>query len=108
MRDALDALAGEVVLVGHSYGGAVITEAGVHPRVAHLVYLTAFALEVGESAAENALTGGEVGTALDRGDRSSATECSRSSPSSRSRRFYHDCTPELRARPRRIGCGRSR
>lgn len=38
------------VLVGHSYGGAVITEAaGRHPDIAHLVYLTAFALDVGES-----------------------------------------------------------
>lgn len=38
------------VLVGHSYGGVVITEAaGRHPDIAHLVYLTAFALEPGES-----------------------------------------------------------
>lgn len=38
------------VLVGHSYGGAVITEAAtLHPDVAHLVFLTAFALECGES-----------------------------------------------------------
>lgn len=39
-----------VVLVGHSYGGAVVTEAAVrHPGVAHLVHLTAFALERDES-----------------------------------------------------------
>ena len=31
VRDALDGIAGDVVLLGHSYGGAVITEAGVHP-----------------------------------------------------------------------------
>ena len=38
------------VLVGHSLGGAVITEAAtLHPEVAHLVYLTAFALDAGES-----------------------------------------------------------
>lgn len=37
------------VLVGHSYGGAVITAAGAHPRVAHLVYLAAFQLAQGES-----------------------------------------------------------
>ena len=61
VRDALDALTTEAVLVGHSYGGSVITESGVHAAVAHLVYLTAFALEVGESAAENELTGGERG-----------------------------------------------
>ncbi len=62
--DALDALADDAVLVGHSYGGAVVSGAGVHPAVAHLVYLTAFALDRGESAAENDLEGG-AGSALD-------------------------------------------
>jgi pimeloyl-ACP methyl ester carboxylesterase len=38
-----------VVLVGHSYGGAVITEAGNHPNVAALVYIAAFAPDRGES-----------------------------------------------------------
>src|SRR5258706_2371181 len=42
---------GPVVLVGHSYGGAVITEAGNDPKVAGLVYITAFALDKGESVA---------------------------------------------------------
>ena len=37
------------MLVGHSYGGAVITEAGTHPKVAALVYITAFAPDAGES-----------------------------------------------------------
>jgi len=40
-----------VVLVGHSYGGAVITEAGNHPNVAGLVYIAAFAPDQGESVA---------------------------------------------------------
>jgi pimeloyl-ACP methyl ester carboxylesterase len=40
---------GPVILVGHSYGGAVITEAGNDPKVAGLVYITAFALDQGES-----------------------------------------------------------
>jgi pimeloyl-ACP methyl ester carboxylesterase len=40
---------GPVVLVGHSYGGAVITEAGNDPKVARLVYITAFAPDKGES-----------------------------------------------------------
>jgi pimeloyl-ACP methyl ester carboxylesterase len=40
---------GPVILVGHSYGGAVITEAGNDPRVAGLVYITAFAPDKGES-----------------------------------------------------------
>jgi pimeloyl-ACP methyl ester carboxylesterase len=38
-----------VILVGHSYGGAVITEAGNHPKVAALVYIAAFAPDQGES-----------------------------------------------------------
>jgi pimeloyl-ACP methyl ester carboxylesterase len=45
----LDGLDGPAVLVGHSYGGAVITEAGNHPNVAALVYVTAFAPDTGES-----------------------------------------------------------
>lgn len=40
---------GDVLLVGHSYGGAVITEAGNQPNVAGLVYIAAFAPDAGES-----------------------------------------------------------
>jgi pimeloyl-ACP methyl ester carboxylesterase len=40
-----------VILVGHSYGGVVITEAGNHPSVAGLVYIAAFAPDRGESVA---------------------------------------------------------
>jgi pimeloyl-ACP methyl ester carboxylesterase len=42
---------GPVVLVGHSYGGAVITDAGTDPQVARLVYIAAFAPDAGESVA---------------------------------------------------------
>jgi pimeloyl-ACP methyl ester carboxylesterase len=55
-RDVLDAVDGPVILVGHSYGGAVITEAGNHEKVAALVYVTAFAPDQGESV--NTLLGG--------------------------------------------------
>lgn len=48
-KAVLDAQDGPVVLVGHSYGGAVITEAGNDPKVTRLVYITAFALDAGES-----------------------------------------------------------
>jgi pimeloyl-ACP methyl ester carboxylesterase len=48
-RRAIDALSGPVVLVGHSYGGAVITEAGNHDDVAALVYIAAFAPDKDES-----------------------------------------------------------
>ncbi len=47
----IDAQDGPVLLVGHSYGGAVITEAGNNPKVAGLVYIAAFAPDKGESAA---------------------------------------------------------
>jgi pimeloyl-ACP methyl ester carboxylesterase len=50
-KAALDAMDGPVVLVGHSYGGSVITEAGNHPKVVALVYIAAFALDEGESCA---------------------------------------------------------
>ena len=40
------------ILVGHSYGGAVITEAGNDPKVAGLVYITAFAPDKGESVSK--------------------------------------------------------
>ena len=48
-RRVIDAQNGPVILVGHSYGGAVISEAGNDPKVAGLVYITAFALDKGES-----------------------------------------------------------
>src|SRR5438128_6978244 len=48
-KRAIATLNGPVILVGHSYGGAVITEAGNDPKVAGLVYITAFALDNGES-----------------------------------------------------------
>lgn len=48
-RQVLDGLDGPAVLVGHSYGGVVITEAGNHPAVAALAYIAAFAPDKGES-----------------------------------------------------------
>lgn len=48
-RRAIAAQGGPVLLVGHSYGGVVITEAGTDPKVAGLVYIAAFAPDKGES-----------------------------------------------------------
>src|SRR6266446_283506 len=48
-KRAIAAQGGPVLLVGHSYGGAVITEAGTDPKVAGLVYVAAFAPDKGES-----------------------------------------------------------
>lgn len=47
---AIDLANGDVVLVGHSYAGAVIGQAGNDPKVARLVYIDAFAPDAGESA----------------------------------------------------------
>lgn len=46
---AIDRAGGDVILVGHSWGGFVITEAGAHPRVKGLVYVAAFAPDIGET-----------------------------------------------------------
>lgn len=95
VRAALDAVDGPVVLVGHSYGGAVITEAGTHPNVERLVYLTAFALDVGESVMQNELGGGEdieLGAALQFDGDVINVE-----PARVVEFFYHDCTPEVAA-----------
>jgi pimeloyl-ACP methyl ester carboxylesterase len=50
-RRVLAAQNGPVILVGHSYGGVVVTEAGNDPKVAGLVYVAAFAPDKGESVA---------------------------------------------------------
>src|SRR6516165_3568077 len=49
-KRAIDRADGDVVLVGHSWGGSVITEAGADPRVKALVYVAAFAPDTGETA----------------------------------------------------------
>jgi pimeloyl-ACP methyl ester carboxylesterase len=59
----IDAQNGQVILVGHSYGGVVITQAGNHPKVTGLVYIAAFAPDTGESVSsliQNPLPGAPV------------------------------------------------
>ena len=51
-RRVLDLQDGPTILVGHSWGGTVITEAGVHPNVAGLVYVSALAPDAGETTAQ--------------------------------------------------------
>ncbi len=63
LRDVITALGKPVILVGHSYGGMVITEAGAeNPSVLGLVYVSAFAPDTGESALE--LSGSYPGSTL--------------------------------------------
>jgi pimeloyl-ACP methyl ester carboxylesterase len=61
VRSVLDGVAGPVVLVGHSYGGATVTDAGTHPSVRHVVYVTAFCLDAHESVIANDVPGGHGG-----------------------------------------------
>jgi pimeloyl-ACP methyl ester carboxylesterase len=67
-RRALDDLGRTAVLVGHSYGGAVITGAGDHPAVRQLIYIAGFQLDSGESVSrtlpELDLPGTRLGDAL--------------------------------------------
>jgi pimeloyl-ACP methyl ester carboxylesterase len=51
-RRAIDAAPGQVVLVGHSWGGTVITQAGANDKVASLVYVAAFAPDVGQAVGD--------------------------------------------------------
>lgn len=51
-KRVVDAQSGKVVLVGHSWGGTVITEAGENPKVSSLVYVAALAPDVGQAAGE--------------------------------------------------------
>lgn len=99
VRDVLDSLNGPVVLCGHSYGGAVITEAaaGRHPVVCRLVYLAAAVPDTGESLA------GLAPTAAEQAD--GATEAAREAvrfradgmleldPTSARESLFHDCSP---------------
>lgn len=67
VASVVDSIPGPVVLVGHSYGGAVITTAAVNkPQVKSLVYVAAFAPDEGESAGQLAgkFPGGSLGAAL--------------------------------------------
>lgn len=63
-RQILDAQTEPVILVGHSYGGAVVTQAGTHEKVAALAYITAFVPDGGESV--NTLTRAGLRDALTR------------------------------------------
>lgn len=65
-RQAIAAVEGPVVLLGHSYGGMVITEAGADDRVSRLLYLTSVMPDDGQSQAE--LTGSEPAPWLDPGE----------------------------------------
>ena len=90
--DALDGVDRRAVLCGHSYGGAVITNAGHHSAVEHLVYLTAFACDEGESPAQTAidtpLPATDLGDALAFNDDGTVVSLL---PEAAVKTLYHDC-----------------
>jgi len=61
VASVVDAAKFPVVLVGHSYGGIVITQSGVNPKVKSLVYVAAYAPETGESVAKLAQVAAQPG-----------------------------------------------
>jgi pimeloyl-ACP methyl ester carboxylesterase len=94
VRRVLDQVEGGVTLVGHSYGGAVITDA-THDRVERLVYVSAFALDAGESVIANDLAGGEdmqLGDAI-----TFDGDLARFDPGRATEFFFHDCAPDIAA-----------
>src|SRR3954453_13703565 len=100
VRELLDGLDSPVVLCGHSYGGAVITEAasGPHPAVRELVYLTAAVPDAGDSmvslmsaaAAQNPGAQEEGVTVREDGLATLDREAARHA-------LFHDCAPERAA-----------
>jgi pimeloyl-ACP methyl ester carboxylesterase len=93
VRRLLDTVDAPVVLVGHSYAGAVITDAGAHEAVRDLIYISAFVLDDGETVQENNLRGGEGGSVLDEAVRLDGDVLT-IDPSLAVAAFYHDCDPE--------------
>jgi pimeloyl-ACP methyl ester carboxylesterase len=98
VQQKLDDCDGHVVLVGHSYGGAVITEAGLHPAVQHLVYVAAFALDEGESCVGAAGAESEAGQIshdgrpnLSAGFIMGSGDVITLDPASAAECFYNDC-----------------
>jgi pimeloyl-ACP methyl ester carboxylesterase len=104
VREVLDGLDGDCVLLGHSYGGVVITEAGIHPAVRHLVYLCSFALDAGESAMSAAIAESEAaGITYDgRPNLADAFEFTEDTitltPAGAAECLFQDCPPDAVAR----------
>jgi pimeloyl-ACP methyl ester carboxylesterase len=90
VRRALDRMSGPVVLLGHSYGGAVVTVAGNHPAVERLVLLAALAPDEGEPTSGGPV---EIDGAFIAALRPSADGRLEVDPERASRLFYPDAEP---------------
>jgi pimeloyl-ACP methyl ester carboxylesterase len=91
---ALDTVDGPVVLVGHSYGGAAITDAGTHPSVRHLVYVSAFCLDAHETVISNNVAGGQ-GSELEAWVRVDPDGTMTVDPAGAGSAFFADCDPAV-------------
>lgn len=94
VRTVLDGIDGPVVLVGHSYGGAVITDAGLHPAVEHLVFIAAVAIDATESVLDRATAWpeeSELGPAIRFSDDATSATVD---PEQAASVFYGDCKPD--------------
>jgi pimeloyl-ACP methyl ester carboxylesterase len=104
VANLLGDIGGDVVLVGHSYGGGVITEAAGHAdNVAHLVYVAAICPDVGESVARSVvvenLPRAELNDALIINEGVMTIDPARAQSA-----FYHDCDPaDMAAAIERLG-----
>jgi pimeloyl-ACP methyl ester carboxylesterase len=85
---ATASIAGDVVVVGHSYGGVAITEARFDSRVRHLIYLGAFMPDVDQSLADQLPPGGLAPFVLEHADGSTTVD-----PAMAIDSFFADCDP---------------
>ncbi len=94
----LTALPAPPILVGHSYGGAVITEvAARYPNLVHLVYVTAFALDEGESITSFLLNQPRVSVALNAAILPGPSGCTLLDPEQAPAALYGDCPERVAA-----------
>jgi pimeloyl-ACP methyl ester carboxylesterase len=93
-REALDRFGRPAVLVGHSYGGAVVTGAGTHPLVRELVYVAAFQLDDGESVSRTRAGPGLPDTRLPEAMRVSGDQVG-VDPELAARLLYGDAAPDV-------------
>jgi pimeloyl-ACP methyl ester carboxylesterase len=95
VRAAVAGIDGDVVLCGHSYGGAAITDGGTAENVRHLVYISAFPLDLGESMIEHDVPGGEENEL--RAAMQIEGEHVTIAPAGAVPAFFHDCDPDAAA-----------
>jgi pimeloyl-ACP methyl ester carboxylesterase len=87
----LASIPGDVVLVGHSYSGALLTEVGAAPNVRAMVFVSAFCLEPGESVAS--VGDAEPGSQAGKDDIRRVGDHLVIDPETARHAFYHDCAP---------------